>query len=451
MNLLILSLSNFYYVYSATIERYILFNPFVTFQKFIMKIKLSFAFALINIYMAIGQKKYQSGYYIGNDDIRVDGFIQIVDFEKLNYEDAVVNFKKFSEGKSEAINVSQIAEVAIGTDIKFRKYNVKIDDSDLYNVSTSNRYPEFASKTLFLNVIIEGAASLFVFDSGSGPKYFYEIVGKMQNPEQLMYKKYIFSTVAMPRENTEFRQQLFENVSCDGDVFNKFAKTGYNKDGLVPFFTLYNHCKNSPSTLYANEKKNKATLNFLVFAGGYNATAKIGQVDPKPKNANSTNFGFGGELELLTALEKWGLVARAEFENANFKSSTEREISSSIRTDIYEIDSKAFNFSIGPRYHFNHQSRHEILVDIFGGVNFPSGTVKRYGYINTPNVPGPGSTFSQGNYDAESGFFASLGFGYIFAGHYGIACRYEPAKKLIDSRNLSAQYSRFGVNVSYTF
>lgn len=208
-----------------------------------------------------------------------------------------------------------IKEYGIGTDFKFEKHNVEVDVSDFNESKLSgNKDPEMIEVTAFLNVIVEGDATLYSYDYRErGTKYFYNIKSNNNNIKQLIYKKYRPSQIKI-LENAPFRQELYNYLKCKNEPMSNFYTVEYEKGALTDIFINYNKCNASQYQVYMNEGGTKTKLVFSFFAGVHSNTFNIKNRTPSFDNSSQINPSFGAEAALRLASEKVEFFARLEYE-----------------------------------------------------------------------------------------------------------------------------------------
>ncbi len=415
-----------------------------------MKNSLQFAiiFFLLSHSIFAQQKRFSAGFVIDNTGTRVEGFIRTSDLELINSENATIDFMTSLEGQSTKMLSSDLIEVGIENDIRYKKITVQLDDSDINATISYNRKFNFVPKTLFLNVLVAGDATLYSYESSRGTKYFYKLVND-DAVEQLQYKKYYVasseSTGKTLREITEFRQQLSKDVSCLNDSFNKFSNLAYDKTALMAIFAAYNACQNSETVVFKNEKKSVSGVKFSAYAGIANMSVKITDTNPEPEQQNDLNYSFGAELEFIKSKNNFGFFARIEVENGQSTTSAKRkitELSDDIVQMNYRFDVLSFNSLAGVRYH-----RNNFFVDAAVGVNFGGYdlSVTKFRITNGTNLP----AIYRKYYGPVAPYF-SFGLGYNVTRKFGVQLRMDTAKT-IEEDGISLKYSQIGINARYTF
>src|SRR5690606_26114883 len=134
---------------------------------------------------------------------------------------------------------SVVKEYGIEGRYKFKTHTVKVDLSQSVSLNTYStvKEPKWEKRTIFLNVISEGEATLYSAYVGEEMKYFYSLKSRDAEPLQLVYKKYYNGQVV--RENNSFRQELFANVNCDLKS-GSFENLRYEEKALTSIIDKYN-------------------------------------------------------------------------------------------------------------------------------------------------------------------------------------------------------------------
>jgi hypothetical protein len=415
---------------------------------------LLFAVILFSLFTAKAQKVFDDGYFIDSSGKKTTALIRTISLESLNDNNASIEFRNAPDGISERIGVDKVIEVGIGSDIKIRKFNVELDDADLFNISSTDKYPKYQNVTVFLNILIESQASLYAYESSRGTKYFYNVSGKGDKIAQLLYKKYIYSANMAPREVNEFRQQLYDDLKCDGDSFDSYSKLKYDRATLVAVFEKFNSCNSKESLVYKNEKKKISSGHLTILAGLQNHFIRATNVDPTPDSQTDFSYNFGLEFELLTSAKKWGMFGRLEVESLKADLKSQHRLSpfsDDVRHDSYDFETIAANLSFGGRYYMNPEANHNFFVDFSGGFSIPlSGELKHGYYISNPGLPDTATSFNVDNLQT-SAFFA-LGLGYTFSKQFGIELKGNVGKRPNGKAQSSAtiSYSSVGINARYT-
>ncbi|MEL1243960.1 hypothetical protein AAEO56_06765 [Flavobacterium sp. DGU11] len=311
---------------------------------------------------------------------------------------------------------------------------------------SGDKEPHWVLKTVFLNILVEGASTLYSYRQSDGIKYFYSVNNKKDYPEQLVYKKYkqTESTIA---ENKQFRQQLFNNINCENKGIEEFTNINYSEDTFVKLFKSNNTCAGSESVEYTNDTAKKIKTVYTVYAGLGNMSFGIKGSTLESGKTNDLNYSAGAEIAFRMPSDKWEFFFRGEYEKMSsditykFNNTTSR-----LRTR-YKLDSSNINFYLGPRYNLIINAANKIFIDGAFGMNFPFGNIENSTFLfgDPPN--------STSDIEIKTSFFANFGVGYVFNDKYGICVRYETNRNMFTNSPTAdiTQISRVMLNLRYSF
>ncbi len=403
--------------------------------------------ALSGSAMAIGQNELKDGYYIDKGNIRHVGAFASFELESINDNNTQVTFRPQGAGQTYQVSAEDIIEIGIANDVKLKKYTVDLDDSNYINVGNASKYAEFITVTTFLNVIVEGKASLLAFESRFGDKYFYQI--GTDNPQQLIYKKFRLKQNVAPQENVEFRQQLQEKLSCESDPFSKFSALEYKKPVLIEIVRNYNQCMGGETVGYENIKRNKVTFMYGAYGGLYFSKAKV--KGDKSVSDTETTYSAGMDFEFLSPARQWGYFAKIELEKSavNVDRVERYSVSDVYIKDSYKFNSLTLDAMVGARFHFNRAAANHLFIDGAVGVNFPfSGDIEvDRSFITDSEGPVTNTTI----FDPQTNVFGNFGLGYSFNRKFSVSGRIESPKVILLQGDNNVSYLRYGINVGYTF
>lgn len=266
-----------------------------------MKNKLLFTLLFLLSINCYSQITFSKGYFIDNDNNRVECLIKNVDWKN---NPTSFQYKITENGKQNTVTLKSGKEFEIYGESKYQKHSVDIDKSS-YHISdlTRNDAPNFEEDELFLKVLIQGKASLFLYENGDIKKYFYAT--DQNNIKQLVYTKYL-APGGKIGENDEFRKQLWNSLKCNTLPINKIKTIRYRRNELVSLFALYNECTNSGFINY-DIKKNNGLFHIALKVGVSNSSLSIEKLN---LNAFKTDFNkqlipaFGIEAELIFPFKK---------------------------------------------------------------------------------------------------------------------------------------------------
>ena len=408
----------------------------LTKSQFNMKKQLFLLTFLSLSLQGFSQIKYEAGYFIDNNGTKTECLIKNIDW-RVN--PSQFEYKENETAKPKTATITSTQEFAVSNGKKYRRYIGDIDKSShLLKHMSWSKEPEFVKDTLFLNVLVEGKATLYAYEENNLYRYFYNIDNNA--PQQLVYKKYrIYGENAANdkiRENVQFRSQLWKDVKCTGFLTERVLKTNYKKASLVKYFVAYNECSEVPfKDLSKNQKRN--TFNLTIKPGLRFSQLSVNNTNVNPVAYNtdfSWKFSFRGSIETEFILpynkNKWSLFLEPTYQYYNATKDREPynadityssvEVASGIRYYMYLNDNSKFytNLSYAFDIHFNSFLEYE----------------------------GNGRDW---NLDTASNF--SLGFGYKFKNRLSAELRYNFNRELFrDFTSFVGKYRSVDFTMGYT-
>jgi len=393
-----------------------------------MKKQLLFLLTIILSFNCHSQISFEKGYYIDNTNQRVDCLIKNIDWKNnpIKFE-----YKLSEDSEAKEMTIKSIKEFGINEVSKYVRATLKIDrSSEILDNLSNNRNPIFKEEELFLKVLVEGKANLYLFKDGDLERYFYS--KENSAIEQLIFKSYKTSINKIGKNN-RFKNQLWNNLKCPDFKKSKFEYLDYQRKDLVDFFVEYNECKDGKVINY--EKKQKKDLFNLNIRPGFNSHSL--SIQNNISNSRNTDFGngfgfrFGIEAEFIMPFNKnkWSLIIEPNYQY--FKS--EREI-----TDQTVIaDYQSIEVPVGIRHFFFLNENSKIFINgsfIIGlssnlDIDFSSGT------------------------DLESTTRNNLAFGigYKYSDKYSLELRYQESSEFLRNYiSWSSDYNAFSVIFGYS-
>lgn len=182
---------------------------------------------------------FEKGYYTDNDGLRVDCLIRFADWKNTP---KAFDYKLSENGDVKRATLDEVREFSIYQLAKYVRATVDIDRaSEVINDLTHDRNPVFSKETLFLNVLVEGNATLYSYIDGTLKRYFYSTDNGPVNA--LVYKKYKTPDNQLATNNL-FRQQLLDNLICPSITKTSVENLKYAETALVRLFAAYHQCVN---------------------------------------------------------------------------------------------------------------------------------------------------------------------------------------------------------------
>ncbi|AUP81206.1 outer membrane beta-barrel protein [Flavivirga eckloniae] len=367
------------------------------------------------------QISFEKGYYIDNSGQKVECLIKNIDW-KNNPKDFEYKLSETSDIKN--TNISYVREFGIYNDSKYIREQVKIDRSreSIDNLSRSSE-PIFSEEKLFLKVLVEGKANLYLYVDENLRRYFYN--KEDSNIEPLIYKRYNTLDYYYIKENVQFKQQLWNDLKCSIIEMKRVENLKYKKNSLISFFTDYNRCNNSDFTNY-NENKKRDLFNLSIRPRLNNASLKIENTRSNFTDTDlgsKLNFGFGIEAEYILPFNKnkWSISIEPTYQSFKSEKTTNaNNISGGSLTTKVAYSSIEIPLSLRHYFFLNDDSK------IFANVSyvFDANLNSSVEFINTNNI-----VFS--TLDIQTRTNLAFGVGYKIYDTYSLEVRYQTRRELL--------------------
>lgn len=287
--------------------------------------------------IANAQIVFEEGYYVNNENETTTCLIKNYDWAKNPTQ---FKYKLFDTSNIETAHINNVKEFMIGG-AKYKRHTVDIDQSSsVLSALDENNEPEFVNKTMFLKVIIEGRASLFI--AGLTKRYFYSV--NDSKVSQLIYKEYL--TNNRVTTNNTFKSQLWEDLNCSCIPIADISDLNYFRKDLINIFEKYNTCVNSVYKNY-DQKVKRDCFNLSIKPGIRYSTLTVSNSYNSIQNIDfggNLNFCIGLEAELVLPFNKnkWGLTIEPTYQY--YKAEDPRP---NYRNDV---DYKSLELPIGIKY-----------------------------------------------------------------------------------------------------
>ena len=143
------------------------------------------ALIFISTFKAHAQDRFKKAYYIDNASQKHECFILDLDWsnnpESFKYKDS-------ENGEIKEITIKDVQSFEILERSKFVRADVKLDlSSEDINRLTDFKELETVDTTVFLRVLLEGEANLYLFEKGNLDRLFYS---KKSAPSEYINLKY---------------------------------------------------------------------------------------------------------------------------------------------------------------------------------------------------------------------------------------------------------------------
>ncbi|GAB7257579.1 hypothetical protein OBPA_20440 [Polaribacter sp. OB-PA-B3] len=411
-------------------------------KKIKMKGKILIVLLSIISFSSFSQITFEKGYYINNDNQRINGLIKNIDWRDNPTE---IIFKNSENSDAQNLSIYSIKEFSVNNISKYVRSTVDIDKSseNIENLS-KNKRAILEKETLFLKVLVEGETTLYQYLNKSLKRYFYS--KNNSKIELLIYKTYkVGSKLA---ENNRFKQQIWNNLKCSNFKMSKIEKLDYEQKELIDYFIEYNNCNNDRSVINYNEKVKRDLFN-LNIRPRVNYSSLVTRISSNNSNnevdlGSKLGFGFGVEVEFILPFNKnkWAIAIEPTYQ------SFESEVSNGSNSVsggkiITNVDYSSVELPVSLRHYFFLNENSKIYVNasiIFDNSSKSTIESKRQdnSTINTP-------------LEIKSNLNYGLGFGYKFKDKYIMELRYQSSRDLLSNYTArSSEYKTFSFIVGYS-
>lgn len=394
-----------------------------------LKINLTGIIIVCLVITSYSQVEFEKGYFIDKNNQKIECLIKNVSWKN---NPTAFTYKLSDNSSTVVANVSEITEFVIGNSARYIGADVQIDRTG-YELSQLryNRNPIWENERLFLKVLIEGKATLLIYNDSNLQRFF---LMKDDSIRQLVYKKYL-SESTETRENNAFRQQLLVDVNCGETNENSIKEIDYKITDLVTYFKKFNECADSKFTDYA-PKKNKSALNLKITPGIQYASVNITDAYNTTKNKSgqldgTLNFRLGLEMEYVLPFNKnkWSFIVEPSYQSS--------DVSNEINGYSLKVDYNSIDVAVGIRYRMFLGQQSNIFINGFTGPSFP---VKSTIDLKQPSP-----------YNATPSGNVSLGIGYNIK-KISAEMRYYKNKDLMNEYLYwTIAYDRISLILSYKF
>lgn len=390
--------------------------------------KISILLLCIGVLYSIdcsAQVSFVKGYYINNSDQKIEGLIKNSDW-KNNPEG--FEYKKTAQSKPETLTIESVKEFGINNLSKYIRFDVAIDrSSNSLRLLSKNKNPIFKKEKLFLKVLVEGEASLFIYKHKNLTRYFYQT--NQHEVEQLIYKQFKTPDNKVGT-NYEFRRQLYNHLKCGSISIKDLKHINYQKNALIKFFSKYNSCTNTKFINF-DEKATSDLFNLTIRPGVTSSSLSLGNGAVSSRNkdygsALSARIGLEFEFILGFNKNKWAILFEPTYQY--FKA----EQKASTHLNNTHADYKSIELPIGLRHYLFLNNNSKVFVNAAAVYDLPINSKVK-------------------NLDVSSGVNLAMGIGYKYQNRYSVEFRYQTSRDILNDYNaLTSDYKSMSIVFGYT-
>ncbi|WP_062062347.1 outer membrane beta-barrel protein [Aquimarina longa] len=388
---------------------------------------------------SFSQIKFEKGYFIDNTGVKTECLIKNKDWK---YNPTEFQYKLSTDATVETHTINTVVEFAIANEIKYGKFNVDIDQSNKsLNGLSRDKEPKFVKKIVFLKYVVEGKATLFLYEADNQRKYFYAT--KEGDVTPLVYKKYKINDTQIAK-NRKYRQQLWSDVRHDGIKMSYVEKLQYNRKDLVKYFNLYN--KTTNDHIDYTKREDKKPLNFSIRPGiefqSFSIENKFTKVKTEFDNKASLRLGLEAEFVLPFNNDKWSIFIEPTYHSytAEKKDIVYLQIQSLgvTQTTTAKVKYQALQTPIGIRYGFYITNNSKIFIN--GAYSFNLDFSSKIESSDEASLDIKAT-------DSNNFIF---GLGYKYKNKYSLEVRYPTKRKMFGNKLWDSSYSSPSFILGYT-
>ncbi len=386
----------------------------------------------------LAQIKMEPGYFIDNQDKRVDCFIRNTDTQA---NPTSFEFSMTADGVKEKRNLGDAKEFGITGRATFMRFTVQTDTSDQRVGKWSRqRAPEWKTQTIFLKLLVQGKVRLFYWSKGDLTLFFYSKNG--EPVKQLVYKRYMLGDDKNQyADNLEYISDLQANVNCKSSSIKEVSATQYKESSLVKYFISNNQCMGDTSAEVIGKGMGSGKFHMAIRPGvNFNSYSVVLDYSTfftylvRLDFPSTTAMRLGVELEQVFGFgaNKWSVVMEPTYQSMSGQASFKNPLAP-LTPYQGNLDYKSLEIPLVVRYYIflNDDSR----IFLNGGLCF--------------DIP-MGSKLTVDNTEYELSKSVNLAFGAGFAfKKFSIEARGYTTRNLLSAYTIDNTYKNFSVIAGY--
>lgn len=405
------------------------------------KHSMAIIMAILFCTACFSQTSYENGYYINNSGQKIECLIKNLDWKNNPDE---IQYKISETEEEKKATMASIQEFGIYGHSKYVRKEVQIDRSSINLEKISvQRNPVFQKEQLFLNVLLEGKASLYSYFSGNLHRFFFST--ENGPVEQLVYVKYRKGDNSVG-ENKQFKKQIQEKLVCPAISVNMIRRLEYKRNELVDLFSIYNQCSGGTFLNFAQNKE-RASVHLYLRPRINQASLYLKNDQTYNKNTdfgNRTSFGMGLDIEITLPFNnnKWAITLEPTYQSFVAKKTGIYPTVISPEVLTASIDYYSLEIPLGLRHYFFLSQSFQVFINGAFVPDFTSGSKIEFKSEDSSQTT---------SLNVKSTSNILLGLGLKFKNKIGIEFRYFTNRELLSSYdNYSAEYKAFSVVCGYT-
>ena len=329
-----------------------------------MKNNTLILFALLLSMNCFAQIIFENGYFIDSQGTKKDCLIKNIDWKN---NPTTFEYKLSESSEESQIGIESVKEFGVYSESKYIRADVDMDrSSEKLDELSTTRNPVFKKERLFLKVLIEGKANLYMYEEGNLKRYFYSY--NESEIEQLIYKSYSVKHGEI-RRNRHFQQQVWNNLKCPSITNRVIENLEYKRKDLINFFSTYDNCHDGDFTDF-NKRPARDLFNLSIRPGldystlsVYNEASFFGA-----DFDNEVRFRLGLEAEFVMPFNKnkWSIIVEPTFNNY--------ESEGNVRNTQWITKYNSIELPIGLRHYFFINDRAKVFINAAFVLDFALGS-----------------------------------------------------------------------------
>ena len=389
------------------------------------------------------QVLFEPGYMITDSNEVISCFIKNLEWPTNPSE---IKVKMTEDGEIITKGIEDIKEFGINGSFRYIRARVQVDKSgENLNIMSQEKNPVFQEELLFLSFLVEGGASLFLYNELGLTRYFYST--EESEIKQLVYKKYQTydkSDKLIARYNNQFRQQLLNDFRHLDISASDIKDLQYKKKDLVSFFKEVNDRKNAEYIDYT-KRNEKILINLTLRPGINSSNLEIWNTVSARENefdrVNSLRFGTEAEIILPFNKNKWGILVEPTYQYYKTEKVEENDNVSGGMV-LSKVNYQSFELPLGVRHHFFLNNNSQIFLNFSYVLDFSHNS-----YIEFRR--NDASLLEKLDIKPQSNL--AMGIGYKYREKISLEMRYYTPRGLFkDYLFWNSDFQTFSVLIGYT-
>ena len=299
---------------------------------------------VLSVNFMSAQQHFKQGYFITKGGKKTTCLIKDYSWSVCPKR---LKFKLTETEDTKTIDVSELKGFGLENLLKYERHNVVVDVAiSKGNYIEKGKAPELITEEFMLQVLVEGEATLYRYQTSSNVKFFYKVNdGKTK---LLIHRKYMVTSLKSGFDQS-FRYQLQQDLKCKNIGILDISQLEFKQKDLVILFTKYNSCKNYSFVDYTKSKK-KGKFNLSVRPGINFSRMNAESIGWRGNFSDKQqSFRLGVELEYLLPWNNrnWSVFLESEFRKYDlnttfFDSYRDRQIKIKFKSIITTVGAKRY-------------------------------------------------------------------------------------------------------------